>query len=117
MPALAYPLSPMTPPSTPEFNTFSPIATSPPNQFVSRRSLRMSPTTPPATDMMSSNLLIDPRWSGLSQVYSTAQDSLESERRAALVRNDAGMLQIVMFNWSRSVFRGRGYCGVKQSIN
>eukprot|EP00794_Sanderia_malayensis_P003547 gene3547-4050_t len=75
----SYPFT-MTPP--PEFNTsFSPIGASP-NHIVTRRNLPMSPTSPPP-DLLNSNLLIDPRWSGMRQIYGSAQDMIDVDRKAS----------------------------------
>lgn len=48
----------------------------------------MTPTSPPS-DLLTSNLLIDPRWSSISQLYGSAQDLIEAEQRYS-VQNEAG---------------------------
>lgn len=66
---------------------FHHIAASP-NHIITRRNLPMTPTSPPP-DVLTSNLLIDPRWSSISQLYGSAQDLIDAEQRYSL-QNEAG---------------------------
>lgn len=59
----------------------------------------MSPSSPQA-DILTSNLLIDPRWSGIGQFYNSTQDFIDAERRL-LSHNDAGI--IYLFYWNLSL--------------
>eukprot|EP00112_Aurelia_sp_Birch-Aquarium-sp1_P020800 Seg544.1 transcript_id=Seg544.1/GoldUCD/mRNA.D3Y31 product="Cytoplasmic polyadenylation element-binding protein 1" protein_id=Seg544.1/GoldUCD/D3Y31 len=85
IPPVAYPFAQITPPA--DYNTpYNPLAASP-SHIITRRNMPMSPSSP-QPDILTSNLLIDPRWSGIGQFYNSTQDFIDAERRL-LSHNDA----------------------------
>lgn len=75
------PLTP-TPPPTPDYNILSPVSPNP-DLDIARRNLHLSPVGVPYQDPEYGvgNVLMDPRWTTLSQYLGQTQDLLDLERR------------------------------------
>jgi len=87
--------SPVTPtsPASPEYSVLTP--TSPNSELdMARRSLQLSPFQNDANG----NMLMDPRWSTLSQYYSQPQELIDLERRA-MMGNDSEPVEPT-YTWS-----------------